>query len=283
MIRNSLRRWRDWRLSIFLMGIALGAAWFVRHTQGGPIMQIYQLITRPLEVNAVAQEQLLSARTVELQARVQELEIQNQKFKELFGFASSQKNKGIVSPIIGRSADHWWNQVTLGRGSKEGIQVGFTVMAPGGLVGRVTSVSPDTSRVLLISDPTSRVGVGVSRTRNMGFVKGKREGKSENPPVVEFFDNSPNIKAGDVVTTSNFSQLFPSGLPVGRIKSVDFNGRAPEAILEFFAPIDSLEWVVVYPHKVRGEEPPNLPKSDKTTNGNDKKDEEKKGETSVPK
>lgn len=283
MIRNSLRRWRDWRLSIFLMGIALGAAWFIRHTEGGPIMQIYQLITRPLEVNAVAQEQLLSARTVELQARVQELEIQNQKSKELLGFVSSQKNKGIVSPIIGRSADHWWNQVTLGRGSKEGIQVGFTVMAPGGLVGRVTSVSPDTSRVLLISDPTSRVGVGVSRTRNMGFVKGKTEGKSENPPVVEFFDNSPNIKVGDVVTTSNFSQLFPSGLPVGRIISVDLNGRAPEAILEFFAPINSLEWVVVYPHKVRGEEQPNLPKSDKTINGNDKKDEEKKGETSVPK
>jgi rod shape-determining protein MreC len=283
MIRNTLRLWRDWRLSIFLMGIALGAGWFVRETQGGPILQIYQSIARPFEVNAAAQEQLLSARTVELQARVQELEIQNQKLQELLGFVSSQKNKGIVSPIIGRSADHWWNQVTLGRGSKEGIQVDFAVMAPGGLVGRVTSVTPDTSRVLLISDPTSRVGVGVSRTRNMGFVKGKRDGKSENPPVVEFFDNSPNIKAGDVVTTSNFSQLFPSGLPVGRIISVDMNGRTPEAILAFFAPIDSLEWVVVYPHKLLEDKPPNLPKSDKTINGNDKKDEDKKGETSGPK
>ncbi len=280
MIRNSLRRWRDWRLSIFLMGIALGGAWFVRHTQGGPIMEIYQLITRPLEVNALAQEQLLSARTVELQARVQDLEIQNQKLKEVLGLVSAQKNKGIVAPIIGRSADRWWNQVTLGRGSKDGIVAGFVVMAPGGLVGRVTSVTSDTSRVLLVSDPTSRVGAGVTRSGNMGFVKGK----SQKKPVVEFFDNSPNIKVGDVVTTSNFSQLFPSGLPVGRIISVDLNkGPAPEANLEFFAPINSLEWVVVYPHKALEDKSPNLPKSEKTTNGNDKKDEEKKGETSVPK
>jgi rod shape-determining protein MreC len=280
MIRNSLRRWWDWRLSIFLMGIALGAGWFVRHTQGGPIMQIYQSITGPFEVNALAQEQLLSARTEELQARVQEVEMKNQKLQELLGFVSSQKKKGIVTPIIGRSADHWWNQVTLGRGSKDGILAGFVVMAPGGLVGRVTSVSPNTSRVLLVSDPTSRVGAGVTRSANMGFVKGK----SKKNAVVEFFDNSPNIKVGDVVTTSSFSQLFPSGLPVGRIISVDLNkGPAPEAILEFFAPINSLEWVVVYPHKVLEDKLPNLPKSDKTMNGNDKKDEDKKGETSVPK
>jgi len=80
------------------------------------------------------------------------LRSQNQKLKELLGYTAPQTPQGIAAPVVGRSADHWWQQVTLGRGTQAGIQVGLIVTAPGGLVGRVISVTPNTSRVLLISD-----------------------------------------------------------------------------------------------------------------------------------
>ncbi|MEG4997619.1 rod shape-determining protein MreC [Microcoleus sp. B4-D4] len=245
MLKNTIRRWWDLRLPIALLGLAVTAAWGVRQTQGAPLFEVYNWVSRPFQANGSGQEQLISARTQELQARLLESEAQNQKLKELLGYVSAKKTKGIVAPIVGRSADHWWQQITLGRGSNDGIKTDFTVMGPGGLVGRVVSVTPNTSLVLLVSDPTSQLGVGITRSRNMGFMRGK----GGNQAVMEFFDNVPNVKPGDVVSTSSFSQLFPAGLPVGKIVSVDMNKTpAPEAVVEFSAPMNSLEWAVIYPH-----------------------------------
>ncbi|MGE5657384.1 MAG: rod shape-determining protein MreC [Actinomycetota bacterium] len=245
MLKHTLRRWWDLRLQIAILGLALGGAWLIRQTQGSALFEVYSWATRPFQANPYQQEQLLNARTEELQGRITELETQNQKLQELLGYVATQKAKGIVAPVVGRSADHWWQQVTLGRGSREGIRPGFIVMGPGGLVGRVASVTPDTSLVLLLSDPTSRVGVTISRSRHMGFLRGK----GKNRAVMEFFENAPNVKPGDVVSTSSFSQLYPPGWPVGRVESVDMNkAPAPEAIIKFTAPIQALEWAVVYPH-----------------------------------
>jgi len=245
MLKHTLRRWWDLRLPIALLGLAVTAAWGVRQTQGAAMFEAYNFVTRPFHANGSGQEQLILARTQELQAQVLELETQNQKLKELLNYVSANKIKGVVAPIIGRSADHWWQQVTLARGSNDGIKPDFTVMGPGGLIGRVVSVTPNTSLVLLISDPTSQLGVAVTRTRHMGFLRGK----GKNQAVMEFFDNVPNVKPGDVVSTSSFSQLFPAGLPVGKVVSVDMNKTpAPEAVIEFSAPINALEWAVVYPH-----------------------------------
>lgn len=250
MLKNTFRKWWDLRLQIALLGLAVTAAWGVRQTQGAAVFEVYNLVTRPFHANGSGQEELISARTQELQAQLLELENQNQKLKELLGYVSGKKPQGIVAPIVGRSADHWWQQVTLGRGSNDGIKTDFTVMGPGGLVGRVVSVTPNTSLVLLVSDATSQLGVGITRSRHMGFMRGK----GGNQAVMEFFDNVPNVKPGDVVSTSSFSQLFPPGLPVGKVVSVDMNKTpAPEAVVEFSAPMNALEWAVVYPHSKQAE------------------------------
>lgn len=242
----TLRRWWDRHgVRIALVGLTLGAAWAVRQTQGAALLEIYQLATRPFQGSSAQQERLMNARSVELQQRLVELESQNQKLKELLGYAKTQSQKGVVAPIIGRSADHWWQQMTLGRGQRDGIQKDFIVAGPGGLIGRITSVTPHTSRVLLISDPTSRVGVTISRSRYMGFMRGQ----SSNRAVMEFFDKVPDVRRGDVVSTSSFSRLFPPGFPVGQVESVNLNkSPAPEAVIELSAPISSLEWVIVYPN-----------------------------------
>lgn len=242
----TLHRWwdRHW-LQVLLVGLSLGTAWFIQETQGAAVLEVYHSLTRPFQFGPPKEEQLTNARVQELQAQLKELEGQNQKLQELFGYAAARKQKGIAAPIVGRSADHWWQQVTLGRGTNEGIRVGFIVVAPGGLVGRVVSVTPHTSRVLLIGDPTSRAGVVISRSRNMGFIRGQ----GSNKAVMQFFDKVPDVRPGDVVATSSVSQLFPSALPVGRVESVNLDkSPAPEAVIEIAAPMSYLEWVMVYPH-----------------------------------
>jgi rod shape-determining protein MreC len=239
----TLRRWWNRHgLRIGLVCLALGTAWTVRQTQGVAIFEIYQWVSRPFQGQPPNEEIWKNAQIEELQQRLVELESENQQLKGLLGYVANRPDKGIVAPIIGRSADHWWQQITLGRGSQDGIRVGSIVSGTGGVVGRVVQVSPNTSRVLLISDPSSQVGVTIARSRFMGYMRGQ----SESRAVMEFFDKVPDVRPGDVVTTSSFSRLFPAGLPIGRVESVNLNkSPAPEAIIELSAPISYLEWVVV--------------------------------------
>jgi len=243
----TLRRWWDrHRVQTILASLALGCALLIRQTHAGFIFELYGLLARPFQGSPTQKTVLENAQLQELQQRLTEMESQNQRLRELLGYVSETQKSGIPAPVVGRSADHWWQQVILGRGSSQGVQVGYVVMAPGGVVGRITSVTPNTSRVILLSDPSSRVGVTISRSRFMGYIRGQ----STNRAVMKFFDKVPDVRRGDVVATSKLSQLFPEGMPVGRVESVDLNkSPAPEAVIELSAPVSYLEWAVIYPHR----------------------------------
>lgn len=253
-----LRRWWDrFGIPFTLAALGLGTALLVRQTQAGFVMETYQWLTRPFQAKTLTPEQLANTQNAELRQRLIELESKNQKLEELLGLARSKKVEGIPAAVIGRSADHWWQQVTLGRGSNDGVKEGAVVMSPGGLVGRVTQTTPSTSRVLLLSDPSSRVGVAISRSRFMGYLRGK----TGNRAVMEFFEKVPDVRKDDIVTTSSFSQLYPAGIPIGRVESVDLTkSPAPEATIELTAPISYLEWAMIYPHSPALADPQPAPK-----------------------
>ncbi|NJR50193.1 MAG: rod shape-determining protein MreC [Leptolyngbyaceae cyanobacterium CSU_1_3] len=242
----ALRRWWDrYGIQVALASLALGTALIVRQTQGSLVMETYQLLTRPFHAKPTPQDRIATAQMLELQQRLIELESRNQRLEELLGFTSAKKIKGVTVPVVGRSSDHWWQQITLGRGREDGIEVGSIVLSPGGLVGRVDSVSANTSRVLLLSDPSSGVGVTVSRSRAMGLMRGK----SANRAVMEFYEKVPDVRRDDVISTSSLSGRFPSGIPIGRIVSVNLDkSPAPEAVIELSAPVNNLEWAAVYPN-----------------------------------
>jgi rod shape-determining protein MreC len=98
--------------------------------------------------------------------------------------------------------------------------------------------------VLLISDPTSRVGARVSRSRATGYLRGQ----AGQQIVMEFFDKLPDVKLGDVVVTSSYTQLFPHDMPIGRVVALDLSkSPAPEVTVELSAPLNILEWVNIIP------------------------------------
>jgi len=249
----TVRRWWGRRgLQVGLIVLTLSIAWGLRQSEGGVIYELYRWLTLPFQseqdVRSIALE---NASLRELQGRLLELESQNQRLRQLLDY-SSEQTEGIVAPVIGRSADHWWQQIILGRGRNDGVAVGDVVSGTGGLVGRVTHVTPNTSRVLLITDPTSQVGVTISRTRMMGVLRGQ----AGNRAVMQFFEKEPNVRPGDTIATSPISQLFPAGIPIGQVESVDFRkSPAPEAVIELSSPIGYLEWVIVSKNTTPQSEP----------------------------
>lgn len=236
------RWWNRYRIALIVVLLSLGLGWSIKATKGAGIFEVYRVLTLPHQHNGSTQEQLIQAKTWELQQRITALEKQNRTLQTLLDTPSVKQGKAIAAPIIGRSADQWWQQLILGKGQQDGIRVGAAVLAPGGVVGRITQVSPRTSRVLLLTDPTSKIGATISRSQRMGILRGL----AGNLAILDFFQKDPDARIGDTVVTSTVSQLFPPGLPLGTIKSLKLEKTAnPQAVIELSVPIGDLEWVSV--------------------------------------
>ena len=249
-----MNRWQKGRKQkIIFSFVALMLAWLIRYVQAAPIMEFFYLISAPFQSQKQLsiEDHLTNARILELEQNLVELEQQNAQFRALIDSSSTEnknpselKSGDVIAPIIARDVDNWLDQVILGKGSKDGIKPGHIVLGIGGVVGRVISVSNHTSRILLVSASNSRIGVNVSRSRNMGYLKGK----NSQVATMHFFSKVIDVKVGDAISTSTISNLYPHGLTVGRVIELDYDqGPAPQAEIQLTAPIDLLEWVVIRP------------------------------------
>jgi rod shape-determining protein MreC len=234
--------WHRYRSALLVALLILSAAGVVRATQGAGVSDLNRWLVWPFKPDGLAQQKLLDAQSQALQQQVQELEAQNRSLKSLLDLPPLPNRKRIAASVISRGSDNWWQQLTLGKGSVDGVRVDAVVVAPGGLVGRVMSVTPNTSRVLLVTDPTSQVGITISRSRQVGILRGR----SDRRGVLEFFDKTPDVKKDDVIVTSTLSSRFPAGIAVGRVTELSPERQpTPQAIVEFTVPIEHVEWVNV--------------------------------------
>ena len=242
----ALRRWWDKNaLKAGLVFLAIGTAWGIRQTNGAFVDETYQLLTRPFQKPST-EKQLEDAYVLDLQQRVVELENQNQKLRELIDYKEgSNLDTTTLAAIIGRSADHWWHHIIVNKGTNDNVKEGDIATGTGGLIGRVISVTPNSARVLLLSDPTSKIGARISRSRATGYIRGGAGAQA----TMQFFEKDPDVKVGDVLVTSSFSRLFPQDVPIGRVASIKLDtSPAPEAIIQVSAPIGNLEWVTIHPY-----------------------------------
>jgi rod shape-determining protein MreC len=238
------RWWDRYGFRTITIIVALIIALGIKQTQAAFLSEAYYFVVSPFQSQAqlTLEDRLTNARILELEQNLVESEQQNRQLKQLLEYSEAQPDKTIAAPVINRSRDRWWNRVTLGKGSKDGVKPGYIVTGIGGLVGRVTHVTSHTSKVLLIGDNTSRVGAILSRSRQFGYITGK----DSSTVVMHFFHQVAGIKAGDKIATSPLSKLYPPGLAIGKIKSVAKNQGATVDV-ELSAPIDVLEWVVIQP------------------------------------
>jgi rod shape-determining protein MreC len=214
----------------------------VRLSKGALLSDAYALLSRPFWPGPAQSEWLRSARSVEVEARLQALTADNARLRALLGLRGASGVPALPAPVISRQTGGWWQQLVIGKGAIAGVRAGQPVLAPGGLIGLVASVTPTTATVTLLTDPSSRVGVWVSRTRHHGLLSGVGTAR----PLLRFLDKDPEARPGDVVVTSPASTLVPPNLPVGVIQSVDASADpAPAAVVQLIAPVQAVDWVQV--------------------------------------
>ncbi|CAL9573030.1 rod shape-determining protein MreC [Streptomyces sp. NPDC090994] len=129
--------------------------------------------------------------------------------------------KGAQVIGIGAAQGFSWT-VTLDVGADDGIERDMTVLNGDGLVGRVTTVGPSSSTVLLASDPDFTVGTRMENGDELGFASGQ----GDRPLRVELLNGKAEVKKGDRLVTfgSQGDKPFVPGVPVGVVSRVDPSG-----------------------------------------------------------
>jgi len=221
--------------------LLFGLLALVRLSKGAGVADLYALLSRPFWPGPAQSQWLTSASELEQRTRLELLERDNARLRGLLALADADASL-IPAPVIARSTSGWWQQLELGRGALDGLRMGDAVIGPGGLIGTLASVTPSTARVRLLTARGSDLGVWVPRTRRHGLL----EGTGSSRPLLRFLDKDPQVRVGDVVTTSPASTVVPPNLPVGVIQSLDERAvPAPQALVQPSAPVAAIDWVQV--------------------------------------
>jgi rod shape-determining protein MreC len=144
--------------------------------------------------------------------RVNEIDEENDRLRRLLGLRQRLPLTTLSAEIIGREWGGWVRSLTVNRGRGDKIPRLAPVISPDGLVGRVVDVRAGASVIQVLSDPASTVSAHVVRSRTLGIVEGEPRGTIR--------------QLNDLVTTSGLGGLFPRGIPIGRVASIDNRGSA---------------------------------------------------------
>lgn len=129
-------------------------------------------------------------------------------------FQSQTPSKTVAARVIGNSTVVTAKAVFLDRGSASGIEKGMAVVTPEGIVGKVVAVYPLVSQVLLVTDPTFKVGVESQKGHVHGVLN-----CGTGRCAVEQIQNEEKVDPGEWFFTSGEDRIFPKGFPVGTVIS----------------------------------------------------------------
>ncbi len=239
--RISTSRWwhkkKNWTLlAIFLFLL------FVRISKGSLYKDFYYFISKPFWPGQFQKEVILGSSEQESLIKLNLIKKDNMRLREILNLQESSNSDTISAAVISRKTGSWWRQIILNKGSKDGVEIGNTVMGPGGLLGRVKSTSFFTSSAILLNSPESKVGVWVDRLQMSGLLIGS----GDNYPTLILYSKDADLKVGDFISSSPASTLLPPNIPIGIVKSIDkpFKAKKTAKILLLAKP-QVIDWVQI--------------------------------------
>lgn len=145
------------------------------------------------------------------------LEAENGQFQSLLDYLPPPEARSFSIRVMGDTGGAFAHSVLVAAGARDNVRKGMAVLSGDGLVGRVAQVGRKASRVVLITDITSRVPVVLESTRTRAILAGNN---SEKPRLI-YVPAGARVAPGDRVVTSGHAGAFPPGIPVGVVSSVD--------------------------------------------------------------
>jgi rod shape-determining protein MreC len=155
----------------------------------------------------------LTAENVELRSRNVEIA----RLRAILGYSETTDLPATLARVVMLDTGGRFKSLVLDRGSNEGIRVNDPVLSADGLVGRVVLTTPSVSKVQLIIDGDSSVGIHFERTRRQGVARGMAGSELS----LEFIPFTADVVPGDRIYTAGIDGTYPKGILVGRVTAVE--------------------------------------------------------------
>ena len=176
------------------------------------------------------------------------------QLRNVLDLAGSGGYQVVAARVINRGSTETFKEtMTIDVGSRSGITKNMTVISESGLVGVVKSVTSNSSIVLLMSDPTFKVGVRIAGTQSIGVVSGQ----GGSTYLLQLLDATGEIKEGDALVArgSAGDRPFVPGVPVGIVTNVSSNASSitQNADVESSANLEKISVVAVVTAATKGD------------------------------
>jgi rod shape-determining protein MreC len=190
-----------------------------------------------------------NARLLEWQEVARGLAAENTRLRGLVKLAPEGARSDVSAQVIADSGGAFARNVLVSAGRRDGVARGQAAVTGEGLVGRVAEVGDRASRILLLTDLNSRIPVVLESSRERAVMAGDNSVQ----PRLLYLPATAVVKAGERIVTGGAGGVFPPGLPVGVVASVD----GPNVRVEPYAELPRLDYVRIIDFGLEGLLPPN--------------------------
>ncbi|WP_112308680.1 rod shape-determining protein MreC [Pseudogemmobacter bohemicus] len=175
------------------------------------MIEDFQSYTRLYEQNQELKRELLKMK--EWKEAALQLEQKNARLLDLNHVRLDPKLTHVTGVVLADSGSPFRQSVLLNVGERDGIRDGWATMDGIGLAGRISGVGARTSRVILITDTSSRIPVTIQPSGQKALLSGD----NSSLPLLDFIESTDEVRPGDRVVTSGDGGVFPAGLLVGQV------------------------------------------------------------------
>ena len=166
------------------------------------------------EENRILRAQLLDTKAENIGYR--EIILENRRLKHLLEIKERFSGDTVVADVVGYDLASWADSVMVNKGKEDGVRKDSIVLYGMYAVGHVTALFLDYSRVMLISSNDSAVAAIIQRNRARGILYGGENGMCR----LDFLEKDVRVEVGDTILTSGTDGIFPKGLILGTVVSV---------------------------------------------------------------
>lgn len=173
----------------------------------------------------LTQNEELRAQNLKLSAELQKfesLQAENIRLRNLLDASYKVGDRVLIAELSAVDLDPYKQQVVINKGAASGVYEGQAVLDADAVMGQIIQVTPFSSTVLLITDPSHSIPVQVLRSGLRTIAVGSGRVNALDLP---YLPTNSDIREGDLLVTSGLGGKFPSGYPVARVTRVD---RAPD-------------------------------------------------------
>jgi len=155
-------------------------------------------------------------RAIEKVTRIEEVELANQRLRQLLNFKQTAQLTVLPAEVISRDPSAWFKTMIIDKGRADGLRKGLPVVLPQGVAGQVVEVAERYAKIMLIIDRNSAVDALIQSNRARGVIKGF----SADHCILEYVLRKHEVKVGDIVISSGLDGVYPKGLRIGEVEAV---------------------------------------------------------------